>query len=133
MTRTRILLADDNGELLAELCRELENEFDIVGTVTNGQDAVECVLRLHPDVVVLDISMPILSGIQAALRIHESHPRSNILFLTIHENEEYIEAALSAGASGYVTKRRIGSDLVCAIQEVSQGHSFLSPSLRKSR
>jgi DNA-binding NarL/FixJ family response regulator len=77
--------------------------------------------------------MPILNGIQAALRIHEGHPRSKILFLTIHENDEYIEAALSAGASGYVTKRRISSDLVRAIQEITQGHSFLSPSLRKSR
>jgi DNA-binding NarL/FixJ family response regulator len=132
MARTRILLADDNGAVLAELCRELEKEFEIVGTVTNGQDAVDSVLRLDPDVVVLDISMPILNGIQAALRIHEGHPRSKVLFLTIHENDEYVEAALSTGASGYVTKRRLASDLVRAIEEVSQGRSFLSPSLRKS-
>jgi DNA-binding NarL/FixJ family response regulator len=132
MARTRILLADDNEAFLAELCRELENEFEIVGTVMNGRDAVESARRLDPDVVVLDISMPVLNGIQASLRIRESHPRTKVLFLTIHENDEYIEAAFSAGAYGYVTKRRLASDLVDAIHEVSQGHSFLSPSLRKS-
>lgn len=133
MARARILLADDNGAVLAEVYRELEKEFDIVGAVTNGKDAVDSVLRLDPDVVVLDISMPVLNGIEVALRIRESHPRSKVLFLTIHENDEYIEAALSAGAFGYVTKRRLASDLVQAIDEVRQGHSFLSPSLRKSR
>ena len=79
---------------------------------TNGQDAVEAVLRLNPDVIVLDIAMPILNGLEASKLIHERHRRSKILFLTIHEADEYISAAFSAGASGYVTKRRIPSDLV---------------------
>jgi DNA-binding NarL/FixJ family response regulator len=131
VARTRILLADDNVELLAELCRELEKEFEIVGTVSNGQDAVDAVCRLDPDVVVLDITMPILNGIKASLRIHESHPRSKVLFLTIHEDPEFISAAFSAGASAYVTKRRLAGDLVHAIQEVSQGNVFVSPSLRR--
>lgn len=132
MGRTRVLLADDNEEILAELCRELENDFEIVSTVTDGQGAVDGALQLHPDVVVLDISMPILNGIQAALQMHHRQPHSRIIFLTIHENEEYIEAAFSAGARGYVTKRRLGSDLVRAIREVGQGNSFISPSLRRS-
>ena len=132
MARTRILLAEDNEALLAELCRELKEEFEIVGTASNGQDAVDGVLRLDPDVVVLDINMPILNGIQASLRIHESYPRSKVLFLTIHENDEYVSAAFSAGATGYVTKRRLASDLVRAIQEVGRGNVFLSPTLRRA-
>ena len=132
MSRTRILLADDNEELLAELCHELGEEFEIVGTVTNGQDAVNAALRLDPDVVVLDMSMPILNGIQASSQICQKHARSKVLFLTIHESDEYVAAAFSSGASGYVTKRRIASDLVRAIQEVCMGNPFLSPSLRKS-
>jgi two-component system nitrate/nitrite response regulator NarL len=75
--------------------------------------------------------MPILNGIQASLCLRESHPRTKILFLSIHEQSEYISAAFSAGASGYVTKRRLARDLALAIREVIQGHTFLSPSLRK--
>jgi len=131
MPPTRIFLADDNGALLAELCHELEAEFEILGTATNGQDAVDAALRLDPDVIVLDISMPILNGLQASKLIHERHPRSKVLFLTIHEADEYISAAFSAGASGYVTKRRIPSDLVHGIRELSQGNLFVSPSLKR--
>ena len=131
MARTRILLAEDNDALLAELCRELKDEFEIVGTASNGQDAVDGVLRLDPDVVVLDITMPLLNGIEASLLIREGQPRAKILFLTIHESDEYISAAFSAGASGYVTKRKITSDLAYGIQEVSQGNLFVSPSLSR--
>jgi DNA-binding NarL/FixJ family response regulator len=131
MSPTRIFLADDNEALLAKLCHELEVEFEIVGTATNGQDAVEAVLWLNPDVIVLDISMAFLSGIQASLLIRERHPRSKVLFLTIHETDEYISAAFSAGASGYITKRRIASDLARGIREVSRGNLFVSPSLRR--
>ena len=132
MARTRILLADDNRALLAELCLELQEDFEIVGTVANGQDAVDGVCRLDPDVVVLDINIPILNGIQASLRIHESHPRSKVLFLTIHEEDEYISAAFSAGACGYVSKRRLATDLARAIREVIRGNVFVSPSLRRA-
>ena len=132
MSRTRIVLADDNGAMLTELCHELEEEFEIVGTATNGKDVVDTVLRLAPDIVVLDVSMPILNGLQASLRIRESHSRSKVLFLTIHENDEYVSAAFAAGATGYVTKRRLASDLLPAIQEVSRGNIFVSPSLHKA-
>jgi DNA-binding NarL/FixJ family response regulator len=81
---------------------------------------------------VLDINIPILNGIQASLRIHESHPRSKVLFLTIHEEDEYISAAFSAGACGYVSKRRLATDLARAIREVIRGNVFVSPSLRRS-
>jgi DNA-binding NarL/FixJ family response regulator len=131
MHSLRILLADDNDEILATIRQELANEFEIIGTVSNGQDAVDAVLRFDPDVVVLDIAMPLLDGIQASSRIHESNGRTKILFLTIQENTEYVSAAFAAGASGYVSKRRLLTDLGYAIHEVAEGRRFLSPSLRR--
>ena len=131
MAPIRILLADDNDAVLAEIRELLGEEFEIIGTVSNGQDAVEAVLRFDPDVVVLDMAMPILDGLQAASRIQETNARTKILFLTINENVEYVSAAFAAGASGYVTKRRLLSDLAHAIREVAEGRTFLSASLRK--
>jgi DNA-binding NarL/FixJ family response regulator len=127
----RVLLADDSEDILAELREDLSKEFDIVGTAGNGEEAVRAVLRLDPDVIVIDIAMPVLNRIQASLRIRKAHPRTKILFLTINEQAEYISAAFSAGASGYVTKRRLASDLATAIREVFLGNTFLSPSLGK--
>jgi DNA-binding NarL/FixJ family response regulator len=127
----KVLLADDSEDILAELREELSKEFDIVGTAGNGEEAVRAVLRLDPDVLVIDITMPVLNGIQASSHIHKIHPRTKILFLTINEQAEYISAAFSAGASGYVTKRRLASDLAIAIREVFLGNTFLSPSLGK--
>jgi two-component system nitrate/nitrite response regulator NarL len=126
----RILLADDNDAVLAEVREELEAEFEIIGTATNGQDAVEAVRLFSPDVVVLDISMPVLDGIEVLEQIRETNAHTKILFLTIQEADEYISRAFSAGASGYVTKRRLLSDLAHAIREVAEGRTFLSPSLR---
>jgi len=127
----RILLADDNDEILAEVRELLEKEFEIIGTVTNGQDAVEAVRHFNPDVVVLDIAMPVLGGIEASERIRKINAHSKILFLTIQEANEYISRAFSVGASGYVTKRRLLSDLAHGIREVAEGRTFLSPSLRR--
>jgi DNA-binding NarL/FixJ family response regulator len=131
VAKISVLLADDSETILEELHGELGSQFKIVGAVANGQDAVNAVTRLDPDVLVLDISMPIFSGIQVASCLRERHPRTKILFLSIHEQSEYISAAFSAGASGYVTKRRLVKDLAVAIREVVQGHLFLSPSLHK--
>jgi DNA-binding NarL/FixJ family response regulator len=125
----RILLADDSEAILADLREELSKEFEIIGTAGNGEEAVQAVLHLDPDVLVIDIAMPVLNGIQASSRIRKIHPRTKILFLTINEQAEYISAAFSAGASGYVTKRRLASDLAQAIREVFLGNTFLSPSL----
>jgi DNA-binding NarL/FixJ family response regulator len=127
----RILLADDSEAILADLREELSKEFEIIGTAGNGEEAVQAVLHLDPDVLVIDIAMPVLNGIQASSRIRKIHPRTKILFLTINEQAEYISAAFSAGASGYVTKRRLASDLAQAIREVFLGNTFLSPSLGK--
>jgi DNA-binding NarL/FixJ family response regulator len=126
-----VLLADDSEALLADLREELSKDFDIVGTAGDGEEAVQAVLQLDPDVLVIDIAMPVLNGIQASSRIRKVHPRTKILFLTINEQAEYISAAFSAGASGYVTKRRLASDLAVAIREVFLGNTFLSRSLGK--
>ena len=131
MAAVKILLADDNDAVLVELREELEREFEIIGTVANGQDAVEAVRLFNPDVVVLDIAMPILDGLGAAMQVRKINAHTKILFLTIHETDDYISGAFSAGASGYVTKRRLLSDLAHAIREVAEGRTFISPSLRR--
>ena len=131
MATIRVLLVDDNGEMLTDLRDELSAEFEIAGTADNGEEAIREVLRLDPDVIVLDITMPVMNGLQVASSLRDMHRRTKILFLTIHEEPEYISAAFSVGACGYVTKRRLASDLALAIREVSVGRNFLSPSLHK--
>lgn len=131
MAIIRVLLVDDNGDMLTDLRDELSDEFEIAGTAQNGEEAICEVLRLDPDVLVLDITMPVINGLQVASLLREKHPRTKILFLTIHEEHEYISAAFSVGARAYVTKRRLASDLSLAIREVFDGRNFLSPSLRK--
>ena len=131
MATIRIFLVDDNGDMLRDLREELSAEFEIAGTAENGEEAVREVLRLDPDILVLDITMPVMNGLQVASMLRERHPRTKILFLTIHEEPEYISAAFSAGAWGYVTKRRLANDLPLAIREVFGGRNFLSPSLQK--
>ena len=131
MATIRVLLVDDNGEMLTDLRDELSGEFEIAGTAGNGEQAIREVLRLDPDVIVLDITMPVMSGFQVASSLRDMQRRTKILFLTIHEEPEYISAAFSGGACGYVTKRRLASDLALAIREVSAGRNFVSASLRK--
>jgi DNA-binding NarL/FixJ family response regulator len=131
VSKIRVVLADDNSAILADVRGELSEEFDIVGAVGNGAEVIGEVARLDPDILVLDITMPGVNGIQLASRLRNAHPRTKIVFLTIQEQAEYIAAAFSAGARGYVTKRWLGSDLATAIREVFNGGTFLSASLRK--
>jgi DNA-binding NarL/FixJ family response regulator len=100
-----------------------------VGAVENGNQAVSAVLTLDPDVLVTDISMPFLDGLQAATKIQKVNRRTKIIFLTIHEDPDFIAAAFKAGASGYVTKARLSLDLILAIHEVLKGHTFVSKSI----
>jgi DNA-binding NarL/FixJ family response regulator len=127
----RVFLVDDNGAILSDLQDELGYKFEIAGTAQNGEEALQAVQRLNPDVLVLDITMPGLNGLQVAARVHGNHPRTRILFLTIHEEPEYVSAAFNAGALGYVSKRRLASDLAPAIREVFEGRTFLSPTLHR--
>jgi len=131
VAKISVFLVDDNRALLTGLQDDLRAEFEIVGTAENGEEAVRAALYLDPDVVVLDINMPLMNGLQVASSLREKHPRTKILFLTIHEEPEYVSAAFSLGACGYVTKRRLSSDLALAIREVYDGRNFFSPSLRK--
>ena len=127
----RVFLVDDNGAILSDLQDELGDKFEIAGTAQNGEEALQAIQRLNPDVLVLDITMPGLNGLQVASRVHGNHPRTRILFLTIHEEPEYVSAAFNAGALGYVSKRRLASDLAPAIREVFEGRTFLSPTLHR--
>jgi DNA-binding NarL/FixJ family response regulator len=121
-----VVLADDHPEMVAKVRRTIGEEFDIVGTVADGNQAVNAVLTLDPDVLVLDISMPIMDGISAAKQLQAANCRAKIVFLTIHNDRDYVAAAISAGALGYVTKGRLSCDLAIAIHEVLRGHPFVS-------
>ncbi len=128
--KIRVVLADDHREVIAKIRGVLGDEFEVVEAAENGNQAVIAVLALDPDVFVTDISMPVLNGLQAARRIQKTNSRVKIIFLTIHEDRDFIAAAFSAGATGYVTKRRLSTDLVVAIQEALKGHTFVSDSIR---
>jgi DNA-binding NarL/FixJ family response regulator len=127
--KIRVLLADDHVALLTEVRKLLESEFDVVGTVNNGRDAVAEVQRLDPDVLVTDISMPILNGLQVASRLKLSHCRTQIVFLSIHEDQDFVGAAFFNGASAYVSKSHLSTDLIRAIREALEGQTYVSPSI----
>ena len=128
--RIRVVLADDHREVIAKIRGVLGDEFEIIEAAENGRQAVTAVLALDPDIFVTDISMPVLNGLQAARSIQKTNSRVKIIFLTIHEDRDFTAAAFSAGATGYVTKRRLSTDLVLAIQEALKGRAFVSNSIR---
>ena len=128
MTRARILLADDHKEMRDTVEHLLESEFDIVGTVAGGEELLKAESETHPDVCVLDISMPKVSGIQAANQLKARGSKTRVIFLTVHEDTDFLQAALDTGALGYVLKSRIVSDLSQAIRTVLCGELFVSPS-----
>jgi DNA-binding NarL/FixJ family response regulator len=125
--KVRILVADDYRDFRELVKNMLESNFEIIGTVDNGKALVETALRLQPDVIVTDISMPILSGIEAAERLKESGSQAKVVFLTVHSDPDFMRACLNAGASGYVVKLRIDTDLLPAVREALAGRIFLSP------
>jgi len=129
MGKIRVLLADDHETMLARVRKILSADFEVVSTVSNGRDAVTEVERLDPDVLVIDISMPILDGLQAVARLRTKKCRTKIVFLTVHEDLDFVDAAFSAGASGYVTKSHVTTDLVPAIREALEGRTFVSQSI----
>lgn len=129
MVKLRFVIADDQHEVLDAVSSVLEEQFDIVATARSGESAIEAATRLNPDLVVLDISMPGMSGLEAASRLRESGSKAKVIFLTVHDDPDYVEAAFAAGGLGYVLKSRLGTDLLPAIQQVSQGGKFVSPPL----
>ncbi len=129
MDRIRVLLADDHPRILSRLTDLLEPEFKVVAVVGDGQSLVETAESLQPDLIITDISMPVLSGIEAAKKIIQSTPETKIIFLTVHTNPDYVQEALELGAVGYVFKSHLVSDLQLAIGEVLEGRTYVSSSL----
>jgi len=133
MEKIRVLLADDHA-VLREGIRALLNEqpdMVVAGEAENGRWAVHLAHELRPDVVLMDIAMPLLNGLEATRQIKRDHPEINVLVLTMHDNEEYVRQVLGAGASGYVLKRAAASELVSAIRAVSHGEAVLSPAITR--
>lgn len=128
MGKIRVLLADDHETILMRIRNILCADFEVVGTVSNGEDAITEVQRLDPDVMVIDISMPVLDGLHAVAKLRSKKCRTKFVFLTVHEDLDFVGAAFSAGASAYVTKSHVTSDLVPAIREVLEGRTFVSQS-----
>jgi DNA-binding NarL/FixJ family response regulator len=123
----RILLVDDNEAMLARSAAVLSPYCIVVGTARNGRVALEAARTLQPDVIVLDISMPGMSGIELASRLRASGSQAALVFLTVHDDEELVLAARDAGGIGYVVKPRLAADLLRAVQEARAGRPFLSP------
>jgi DNA-binding NarL/FixJ family response regulator len=107
--------------------RLLESEFEVVGAMEDGHALLEAASKMEPDVCVIDISMPVISGIEAATQLRESGSTAKIIFLTVHDDPDFVQAALETGALGYVLKSRMASDLRSAIKGVIAGRLFISP------
>lgn len=129
----RILIADDHTIVRQGLARLIEENagMKVVGEATNGRLAVEQALELKPDVVVLDIAMPLMNGIEAAKRIRKKLPRTKILILSMYSHEHYIHELLETGVSGYLLKDASGRDIIRAIEAAMKDETFLSPSISK--
>lgn len=127
LTRARILIADDHPLTLDGIRAVLERDHEIVGAVTDGRALLEASERLKPDIVVLDISMPLLNGIDAAIQIGKILPQTRMLFVTMHLSPAYLEAALDAGATGYVLKSSAREELLEAVSRVLSGAVYISP------
>jgi two-component system, NarL family, response regulator NreC len=133
MKRLRILLADDHIVMRTGLSALLERQpnLEVVGESENGRETVELTGSLEPDVVVMDVGMPILNGIEATKLIVADHPTTAVIILSMHSDESYVMRALKAGARGYLLKDSAPADLLSAIQAVSQNKSFFSPKVSR--
>ena len=127
--RMRLIVVDDHPEIVRTVTQLLRGHYDIISTSERGSEALETITVLKPDCVVLDISMPDLSGIEIAQRLKAAHSHVKIVFLTVHEDPDYVHEALAAGANGYVVKSQLTSDLPTALKRAFAGHFFISPSI----
>jgi DNA-binding NarL/FixJ family response regulator len=129
LERARILLADDHAEFLALAAGLVEPEFEVVKTFEDARGIVDEAATLDPDLVILDISMPGLSGIEAALQLKAAGRKAKVVFLTVHEDPDYLRSALATGALGFVVKRRLALDLIPALRSALAGRRFVSASM----
>ncbi|MBI2820284.1 MAG: response regulator transcription factor [Acidobacteria bacterium] len=128
--RPTIVLADDDPALVHQIRQLLLPEFEVVGAVGDGEALLVAGRNLHPDLFLLDISMPRLNGFQAARQLKREQPEARILFLTVHEEPVAVSAALAIGVAGYVLKRSAASDLIPALRQVFEGGRFVSVSVQ---
>jgi DNA-binding NarL/FixJ family response regulator len=124
--KIRVVLADDNQAMIAMVRQTLSKEFEIVGVVEDGKQAVDAVLKLDPDILISDISMPVLNELQAAKQLQMADCRAKIICLTVHDGPDFLAAGFSAGASGYVNKVSLFTDLIPAIHEAMLGRTYIS-------
>ena len=127
MKRIRLIIADDHVMFAQGLESLLRDEFELLGTAGNGQELVDATLELNPDVILVDISMPVLNGFDAVRRIRESGNETRIIFLTMHDDATLLAEAFRCGASGYILKQAAGEELANAIREVAHGNNYVSP------
>jgi DNA-binding NarL/FixJ family response regulator len=129
--KTRLLLADDHN-LVAEACKKLlEPEFDVVAIVNDGRALMQAALEFKPDVLIIDIAMPLLNGLDAGEQAKNALPEAKVVYLTMNMNPEVAAEAFRRGASGYLPKSAAASELITAIREVLKGKSYLSPLITK--
>ncbi|ALA60401.1 response regulator [Nitrospira moscoviensis] len=131
MSKPRILLGDDHALVLEGFRRILEGQYELVGTAADGRALVDAAKRLQPDIVILDVSMPMLNGINAAAQIRKLNPAIKIIVVTMHADTDYVRSAFEAGASAYVLKRSAVDELEQAIRAVIAGHSYITPLITK--
>jgi DNA-binding NarL/FixJ family response regulator len=131
MKRITVLLADDNGVVRKEFRRilELEHDLEVVGEAKNGQQAVALVKKLRPALILMDVTMPLLNGLQATCQILEAVPATKVVMLSAYSDEAYIVEAINSGAMGYLIKHTSVDSVCHAIREVHKGNTFFSPSI----
>lgn len=129
MTKPRVLLADDHQIILHALKGILEAEFQIIDTATNGMELIQKAEELHPELVVVDVSMPLLGGIEAIARLRKTLPDLKVVFLTMHSDIVFAAKAFQVGAKGYVLKHAPPAELLMAVREVARGNTFVSPAI----
>lgn len=125
--RPRLLLADDHTLMLDGIRLMLDREFELVGSAEDGQALLAAAKKLKPDAILLDISMPLLNGIDAAIQLRKIVPSAKLIFVTMHADADYVTEAFRIGASGYLLKRAAASELLTAIREVLKGNQYVSP------
>ena len=127
MNKPRVLIADDHRLFLEGLKGIVEDHCEIIASVTDGREVVSTAAKLHPDIIFLDIAMPLLNGIEATRQIKRANPRIQIIVVTMQLSRDYVREAFEAGASGYVLKQAAASELLAALRDVEQGRFFVSP------
>jgi DNA-binding NarL/FixJ family response regulator len=131
-SRPRILIADDHALIAEAFTKLLASTFDVVATVYDGRSLIETAGRLQPDVILVDIGMPVLNGLEAAQRIKRTLPKVKVIYVTINHDPDLVAEALRRGASGYLPKTAAASELVAAIYQALNGYCYLSPQLQSS-